>query len=256
MKNKIRYFEYKVAELFHKRKLTGTTHLCIGQEWVPVFMAEMFPEATVFGNHRSHGHYLAHTEDFYGLMAELFNKETGCCKGNGGSQHLHFGSHFFKGDFYSNGIVGGMAPVAVGHSYADKLNNKDRWTIVYLGDGALDQGVVYESMKFASENKLQIVFAFEINLMAMSTPKNSSSLALDLAEALNIRAVNVYEHAKHENLIKIDKKRKKPLIFNFHVSRLCTHSKGYTQMNDTILDDIEQDVRDEIEALIERIENE
>ena len=108
----IRLFEQLLLELYEKSLLRGTTHTCIGQEYIPVIYSKLTTEKDfIFSNHRGHGHYLAHTGDYEGLLNEILGNKEGICGGVGGSQHLH------KGRFFSNGILAGMLPVALGASY-------------------------------------------------------------------------------------------------------------------------------------------
>ena len=93
----------------------------------------------VASNHRGHGHFIAFTDDVEGLISEIMGRKTGVCGGRGGSQHLH------EGNFYSNGITGGMIPVATGMAFREKFNKPRSKVVAFLGDGALAQGVVYES---------------------------------------------------------------------------------------------------------------
>ena len=106
----IRRFEETLLELFSQGKLVGTTHTYIGQEANGVGIIDhLEPERdVVFSNHRCHGHYLAFTDDAFGLLSEVMGKATGTCGGKGGSQHL------CRGNFYSNGVLGSIVPVATG----------------------------------------------------------------------------------------------------------------------------------------------
>ena len=112
----IRSVEERLLALFAEGKLFGTVHTCIGQEWTGVAVAAALREGDLlFSNHRGHGHYLAWTDDVEGLIAEIMGKQTGMCGGRGGSQHM-----CTKG-FFSNGIQGGIVPVAAGLALAQKL---------------------------------------------------------------------------------------------------------------------------------------
>jgi len=160
----IRRFEETLTDLFRRGLLFGTTHCYIGQEAIAVgVLNAISDDDIVASNHRGHGHFIAFTDDVEGLIAEIMGKATGVCGGRGGSQHLH------KGNFYSNGITGGMVPVATGMAYAEKIKDSRRKVIAFLGDGALAQGVVYESWNMASLWKLPILYVVENNLYAMST---------------------------------------------------------------------------------------
>lgn len=163
---RIRRFEETLLELFSAGKLVGTTHTCIGQEADAAgVIACLDPERDiVFSNHRCHGHYLAFTGDLEGLLAEVMGKATGTCGGKGGSQHL------CRGSFYSNGVLGSIAPVATGMALADRERGSGAVTTVFLGDGALGQGVVYESLNLAALWRLPLLAVVENNFYAQSTP--------------------------------------------------------------------------------------
>ena len=141
----IRSVEQRLLKLFSEGKLFGTVHTCIGQEWTGVAVAESLKEGDlIFSNHRCHGHYLARTGDVEGLIAEIMGKQSGMCAGRGGSQHI------CSNGFFSNGIQGGITPVAGGLAFAQRLRGANNITVVFIGDGTLGEGVVYETMNIAS----------------------------------------------------------------------------------------------------------
>lgn len=162
----IRRVEETLLELFSAGRLVGTTHTCIGQEADAVgVVSALEPERdVVFSNHRCHGHYLAFTGDVEGLLAEVMGRATGTCGGKGGSQHL------CRGNFYSNGVLGSTVPVATGMALAEKRKGTGAVAVVFIGDGTLGEGVVYESLNIASLWRLPIVFVVENNFYAQSTP--------------------------------------------------------------------------------------
>jgi TPP-dependent pyruvate/acetoin dehydrogenase alpha subunit len=173
----IRKFEEKILELFSLGKISGTTHTYIGQEANAVGIFSILDgDEIIFSNHRCHGHFLAYGGDPYLLAAELMGKSTGLVGGRGGSQHLQYK------DFYSNGIQGGIVPVATGMAFAEKILNTKRMAIVFLGDGTFGEGVVYESLNMASLWKIPILFVVENNLYAQTTP-----IALALAGTISGR---------------------------------------------------------------------
>ena len=142
----IRRFEETLLDLFSLGKLVGTTHTYIGQEANAVGLIDhLDPDVdTIFSNHRCHGHYLAFTDDAFGLLCEVMGKAPGVCGGKGGSQHL------CKGNFYSNGVLGSIVPVATGIALAEKRKGTGAVSTVFLGDGTLGEGVTYESLNIAS----------------------------------------------------------------------------------------------------------
>ena len=142
----IRQFEEAVLELYAAGLLPGTTHTYSGQEANAVgVLAHLDPARdNVLSNHRNHGHYLAYTDDVDGLLREIMGREGGVCCGRGGSQHLH------AGRFLSNGVQGGIVPIAAGMALAEQRRGSGAVTAVFIGDGTLGQGVVYETLNMAS----------------------------------------------------------------------------------------------------------
>jgi TPP-dependent pyruvate/acetoin dehydrogenase alpha subunit len=175
----IRRFEETLLELFAQGKLHGTTHTCIGQEADAVGVISCLePERdVVVSNHRCHGHYLAFTDDVDGLLREVMGRVGGVCGGKGGSQHL------FAGNFYSNGVLGSTVPVAAGMALAEREKESGAVATVFVGDGTLGQGVVYESLNIASLWELPLLVVVEHNGYAQSTPSR-----LQLAGDVEARA--------------------------------------------------------------------
>ena len=131
----------------------------------------------IVSNHRCHGHYLAFTDDVNGLLREVMGRQGGVCGGKGGSQHL------CNDGFYSNGILGSTVPLAAGMALAERERGGDAVVTVFLGDGTLGQGVVYESLNLASLWELPLLFVVENNFYAQSTPSR-----LQLAGDIEARA--------------------------------------------------------------------
>ena len=175
----IRRFEETLLELFAAGKLHGTTHTCIGQEADAAGVISCLePERdVVVSNHRCHGHYLAFTDDVDGLLREVMGRVGGVCGGKGGSQHL------FAGNFYSNGVLGSTVPLAAGIALAEREKGSGAVATVFVGDGTLGQGVVYESLNIASLWKLPLLVVVEHNGYAQSTPST-----LQLAGDVEARA--------------------------------------------------------------------
>jgi len=166
-----RKFEEKIEALFGNNEIRGTTHLSIGQEAVAVGACSVImKDDYVTSNHRGHSHAIAKGLDLPALLAEIMGKETGCCKGRGGTQHI--GSQPLG--FYSNGITGGMIPVATGLALSSKMKSDMKITLCFFGDGATNQGVFHESLNIASLWNLPIIYICENNLYAMSTPVKKS----------------------------------------------------------------------------------
>ena len=183
----IRRFEERLLGLFEAGLLQGTTHACIGQEANSVAVMEhLRPGDHVFSNHRGHGHFLAWTGDVAGLLAEITGQASGVCGGIGGSQHL------YAEGFASNGILGGTIPAAAGIAWARQLDNSDGISVVFTGDGALGEGIVYETLNLASLWKLPLLVVVENNRYAQSTP-----IEVNLAGSIAVR-FNAFDIATRE----------------------------------------------------------
>lgn len=160
----IRRVEETLLGLFSQNRVFGTTHTCIGQEAdaVAVMAAIDRERDMVWSNHRCHGHFLAYCGHVEGLLAEVMGRTTGVCGGRGGSQHMHWHN------FSSTGIQGGFAPVAVGAAVAERETGAV--SVVFLGDGTMGEGVVYESLNMAALWSAPVVFVIEDNGIAQTTP--------------------------------------------------------------------------------------
>ena len=167
----LRRFEEKIAALYPEQEMKTPVHLGIGQEAVSAgFLWNVKSEDVVYSNHRGHLHYLAKGGDPYALAAELYGRDAGCCKGRGGSMHLVDVSCGLPG---SSAIVAGGVPIAVGAALGFKLRDLPFVSIVFFGDGAFDEGVVYESMSFAALKKLPVIFVVENNGYATASPQRA-----------------------------------------------------------------------------------
>jgi len=225
----IRRFEERVLDEFSQGHLFGTTHTYIGQEANAVGIFDtVVSNDIVFSNHRCHGHFIAYGGDIHRLAAELMGKATGLCGGRGGSQHICWRN------FYSNGVQGGIVPCATGMALAEKEKQSGQIVLVFLGDGTLGQGVVYESLNLASLWKLPVLFVVEDNLYAQTT-----SVHLALAGSISARfeafgiecteleTTNVLEiHRCAAEAINRVRQRSRPGALVLHTYRLCAHSKG------------------------------
>jgi acetoin:2,6-dichlorophenolindophenol oxidoreductase subunit alpha len=225
----IRRFEETVLENFPKGVFFGTTHTYLGQEADAVgVLSHLQENDIVFSSHRCHGHFLAYGGDPRSLFAELMGKATGVCGGRGGSQHLQWRN------FYSNGVQGGIVPVATGMALAEKLKGSPSIVVAFLGDGTLGEGIVYESLNMAALWKAPILYVIENNHIAQTTPSEQAvagSLvgrfsafglpvtALDTSDVLEISA------AAEASLSEVHKtKAPQALILNTY--RFGPHSKG------------------------------
>jgi pyruvate dehydrogenase E1 component alpha subunit len=164
---RIRRFEEKCAELYGAMKIRGFLHLYIGEEAIAVgVMRALEPRDAVVATYREHGHALARGIPMTRLMAEMYGKTEGCCRGRGGSMHVFdAATRFFGG----NAIVGGGLPLAVGLALADKMSARDVVTACFFGEGAVAEGEFHESLNLAALWRLPVLFLCENNLYAMGT---------------------------------------------------------------------------------------
>ncbi|EPX81959.1 pyruvate dehydrogenase (acetyl-transferring) E1 component subunit alpha [Salipiger mucosus] len=176
----IRRFEEKAGQLYGMGLIGGFCHLYIGQEAVVVGLEAAADEGDKrVTSYRDHGHMLACGMDPDGVMAELTGREGGYSKGKGGSMHMFSREkHFYGG----HGIVGAQVPIGAGLAFADKYLENDRVTFTYFGDGAANQGQVYESFNMASIWSLPVVFVIENNQYAMGTSQKRSTSGQDIYE--------------------------------------------------------------------------
>ncbi|WP_040203162.1 thiamine pyrophosphate-dependent dehydrogenase E1 component subunit alpha [Neobacillus jeddahensis] len=162
----IRYFDEKVDQFFAKGLIHGTTHLCVGQEASAAgSIAVIGTKDKIVSTHRGHGHCIAKEGDVNKMMAELFGRVTGYCKGKGGSMHI---ADVEKGNLGANGIVGGGLPLAVGAALTSKMKKENYVVLCFFGDGASNEGSFHESVNLASIWDLPVVFICENNQYGMS----------------------------------------------------------------------------------------
>ncbi len=188
----IRSFENRVKVEFGKGKIPGFVHLYAGEEAVAVGICTNLTDADYMtSTHRGHGHCIAKGVDPRGMMAELYGKATGTCKGKGGSMHI---ADMDKGMLGANGIVGGGPPLACGSGLTAKVSKTNQVTICFFGDGASEQGTLHESLNLASIWKLPIIFVAENNGYAESTPSHyhcSVENIADRAAGYNMPGVTI-----------------------------------------------------------------
>lgn len=224
----IRLVETRLLDLFSQGLLFGTTHTSIGQEAnaVGVMNALDRDRDIVWSNHRCHGHFIAYCGEVEALVAEIMGRETGVCGGRGGSQHLCFRN------FHSNGIQGGITPVAVGTALARK--EEGAVAVAFLGDGTMGEGAVYESLNLACVFGAPVLFVVEDNEIAQTTPKSltvSGSIAAR-AEPFGIRTfaydgsdpIEIYELAREA--LDYVRAESRPGWLYLRTERIGPHSKG------------------------------
>ena len=226
----IRRSEEALLDLYQAGRIYGTLHTCIGQEIcaVGVLGTCTTENAIVLSNHRGHGHYLSFTNDLNGLIFELLGDPRGVCGGVGGSQHLtNIG-------YYSNGIQGGMVPVAAGIALSEKLKNSNKIVYVFMGDGTMGQGVVYETFNISQLYSLRVIFVLENNKYAQSTPVHLAHAGIleNRAGSFGIKTVTADGNDIDEVLNAIDIAKghldmsSRPVFLVLNTYRLMAHSKG------------------------------
>lgn len=226
----IRRTEELIEQFFTKGLLRGTTHGCIGQESIPSAILDHVSLDTdyVTGNHRSHGDYLALTEDPYGLLAELMGLPDGVVRGKGGSQHIRYKN------FYTNGITGGMVPDAVGLAFSQLKLTTNGIVVALFGDGAMNEGYVLEALNLAVVFSVPLLFVLENNHYAMSTPTElvTRRPLRERAEAMGIEthyfeAIDAGELWELSgNLIERMRKDRAPRFIEIRTFRFSGHSKS------------------------------
>lgn len=175
----IRRFEEKCVELYSYEKIRGFLHLYIGEEAVAVGVINALnPDDAVLSTYREHGHALARGVSAKNIMAEMYGRLEGCCRGRGGSMHLFDAATRFYG---GSAIVAGGLPLAVGMALADKMMKHDRVTVCFFGDGAVAEGAFHESLNLAALWRLPVLFVCENNQYAMGTALKYTESETDLA---------------------------------------------------------------------------
>ena len=188
---RIRRFDERAAKMVKRGQIPGTVHTSIGQEAQVVGSCmALGVDDYMSGNHRSHGHPIGKGSPLGPLMAELVGKSTGICKGKGGSLHL---ADFSVGSLGESGIVGSSIPIATGAALSAKVLGNGRVALAFFGDGAANQGCLYEAMNLAGVWKLPVIFLCENNQYALSTPAHTvtSGKIADRAFGFDIAGVRV-----------------------------------------------------------------
>ena len=226
----IRRTEQTFFDLYERGLMAGTVHTSIGQEACAAGVVNALDRArdVIFSSHRAHGHFLAYSDEVDGLVAELLGRAGGIVGGVGGTQHLHIRN------LYTNGVQGGIVPNAAGAALAEKLKQSGAIVVVFLGDGTMGQGVVYESMNLASLWSLPLLFVLEDNQYAQSTHR-SQEHAGDLAgraaafgiEGAELEADDVFAvYEAASRAVDFVRANSRPYFLTLHTYRLAPHSKG------------------------------
>lgn len=228
----IRRFEEKAGQLYGMGVIGGFCHLYIGQEAVVTGMQMCINEGEdqVLTSYRDHGHMLACGMDPKGVMAELTGRINGLSKGKGGSMHMFSKEKQFFG---GHGIVGAQVPIGAGLAFANKYRGNDKVSLTYFGDGAANQGQVYESFNMASLWKLPVIFIIENNHYAMGTSVSRASAHTDFADrgasfgipGIKVDGMDVREvHAAGEDAVAHCRSGKGPMILEMSTYRYRGHS--------------------------------
>jgi pyruvate dehydrogenase E1 component alpha subunit len=174
-----RAFEEMAEDSYARGKIHGTMHLSIGQEACAAgASAGLRPDDLIMNHHRGHGHCLAKGADLNLMVAEFFGKETGYCRGRGGSMHI---ADVAGGNLGANGVVGGGIPLAVGVALSLKMQRSDKVVACFFGEGAANEGAFHESLNMAALWRLPVVFICENNQYAMSLPAKKGFPVADLS---------------------------------------------------------------------------
>jgi acetoin:2,6-dichlorophenolindophenol oxidoreductase subunit alpha len=230
---RIRRFDERASKMVKRGQIPGTVHTSIGQEAqvVGACMA-LGDQDYMSGNHRSHGHPIGKGSPLGPLMAELVGKATGVCQGKGGSLHL---ADFAVGSLGESGIVGSSIPIATGAGLAAKVLGNGRVALAFFGDGAANQGCLYEAMNLAGVWKLPVVFLCENNQYALSTPAHTvtSGVIADRAAGFGMPGVRVEDgqdvlavHAAVEEAVERARRGDGPTLVEVVTYRFNEHSEG------------------------------
>ncbi len=176
----IRHFEQTVEKYFLEGEIPGFVHLYVGEEAVAAgVMANLHDSDYIQSTHRGHGHAIAKGADLRRMMAEIFGRSTGSCKGKGGSMHI---ADFGVGMLGANGVVGGGFTIATGAALAFKMQERDGVAVAFFGDGASNRGTFHEAANMAAAWGLPVIFVCENNKWASTTPYRTTTSVDDIAD--------------------------------------------------------------------------
>jgi TPP-dependent pyruvate/acetoin dehydrogenase alpha subunit len=229
--SRIRAVEETIAQEYPNGEMRCPVHLSIGQELVSAVVGlNQQKQDTAVSSHRAHAHYLAKGGNLYRMIAEIYGKITGCCKGRGGSMHLIDLEVGFLG---SSAIVGNSIPIGVGSGLTHKLNKSDALSFIFLGDGAIEEGSFYESVNFSVVQELPTVYVCENNLYSVYTGLNQRQPTerniYEMVNGMGIKSVkiettNVLDCLnKTTEIIKLARTSKKPVFIEYDTYRWLEH---------------------------------
>ena len=227
----VRSFEQRCEQMYQQRKIGGFLHLYMGEEAVGVGMvAAISKDDYVCTSYRDHGIALARGIEPRPLMAELFGKVTGLSRGKGGSMHFYSKEHNLLG---GHGIVGGQIPIGLGAAFSAKYRESGQVSLIFLGDGAVQQGAFHECMNIASLWKLPAIFIIENNQYGMGTSISRSSAVPDFTskgagynmEAIMVDGMNLLDcYSVVVDAVAVRRKNPKPLLIEAKTYRYRGHS--------------------------------
>jgi pyruvate dehydrogenase E1 component alpha subunit len=229
---KIRTFEENANELYTGAKMPGLTHLYIGEEAIAVGVCEALrKDDYITSTHRGHGHCLAKGAAVERMFAELLGKETGYCRGKGGSMHI---ADQERGNLGANAIVGGSAGIATGAAMSIKMRGADQVAVCFFGEGALGQGLLYETMNMAQLWKFPVIYVCENNLYNEYTHHSETTAGnmIDRPKAFGIYAVEVdgqdvrEVHLTMKHLVERARAGEGPAFMLCHTYRFRGHHVG------------------------------
>lgn len=229
--SRIRAVEETIAKEYSNGEMRCPVHLSIGQELVSAVVGlNQQKQDTAVSSHRAHAHYLAKGGNLHRMIAEIYGKVTGCCKGRGGSMHLIDLEVGFLG---SSAIVGNSIPIGVGSGLTHKLNKSDALSFIFLGDGAIEEGSFYESVNFSVVQELPTVYICENNLYSVYTGLNQRQpTERNIYEMVNgmgvksvkIETINVLDCLnKTTEMIKLARASRKPVFIEYDTYRWLEH---------------------------------
>ena len=230
---RIRHFDLRASKMVKRGQIPGTVHTSIGQEAQVVGACMALGDGDYMtGNHRSHGHPIGKGSPLGPLMAELVGKATGVCGGKGGSLHL---ADFSVGSLGESGIVGSSIPIATGAALSAKVLGNGKVSLAFFGDGAANQGCLYEAMNLAGVWDLPVVFLCENNQYALSTPAHTvtSGVISERAAGFGIAGVRVEDgqdvlavHAATLEAVERGRRGEGPTLVEVMTYRFHEHSEG------------------------------
>jgi TPP-dependent pyruvate/acetoin dehydrogenase alpha subunit len=227
----IRHVETEISKRYKENEMRCPVHLSIGQEIVPSILSiNLAKKDYVVSTHRSHAHYIAKGGNLKKMIAEIYGKITGCSKGNGGSMHLIDKSKNFMG---STSIVGNSIPIGTGLALSSKIRKKKQIAVIYLGDGATEQGSFFESLNFSALKKIPALYICENNFFSVYSDLKSrqpvnrnlkrlvESLGLNSYAFNNLNKFSTYK--KIENIIQQVRQKSLPAFIEFKTYRYHEH---------------------------------